>query len=83
MPRGDDDRCRSTVAGRRSGQASASEQRRWRHGVAIPPVRLRLDLRVEVEQVRAKLLGIRREVRTVRARLAFWHRGLLSDVLID
>jgi hypothetical protein len=38
---------------------------------------------VEVEQVRAKLLGIRREVRTVRARLAFWHRGLLSDVLID
>jgi hypothetical protein len=38
---------------------------------------------VEVEQVRAKLLGIRREVRTVRTRLAFWHRGLLSDVLID
>jgi hypothetical protein len=38
---------------------------------------------VEVEQVRAKLLGIRREVRTVGARFAFWHRDLLSDVLID
>jgi hypothetical protein len=38
---------------------------------------------VEVEQMRAKLLGVRREVRTVGARFAFWHRGLLSDVLID
>jgi hypothetical protein len=38
---------------------------------------------VEVEQVRAELLRVRREVRAVGARFAFWHRGLLSDVLID
>jgi hypothetical protein len=38
---------------------------------------------VEVEQVLAQLVGVRRKVRAVRARFAFGHRGLLSGLLID
>jgi hypothetical protein len=52
----------------------------WRrHGVGVPPVRLRLDLRVQVEQVLAELLGVGCQERAVRTRLAFGHRRLLSE----
>jgi len=36
---------------------------------------------VQVEQVRPELVGVGREMRTVRTRLAFWHLGLLSAAL--
>src|SRR4029450_3660332 len=66
---------------RRISPSRRSEQRRRRHGVRVPPVRLRLDLGVQVEQVRPELVGVGREMRTVRTRLAFWHLDLLSAPL--
>jgi hypothetical protein len=56
-----------------------SEQYRGRHGVGVPPVRLRLDLGVQVLEVGAELLRIGREIRTVRTRFSFWHPSLLSE----
>jgi hypothetical protein len=53
-------------------------QEQWRHdGVGIPPIRLRLDLWVQVEQVLAEFLRIGSEVRAVGTRFAFRHLGLL------
>jgi hypothetical protein len=49
------------------------------HGVAIPPVRLRLDLGVQVDQVLTELLRVGCEVGAVRTRFAFWHLRLLSE----
>ena len=62
-----------------SGGGRRSEQYRGRHGVGVPPVRLRLDLRVQVLEVGAELLRIGREIRTVRTRFSFWHPSLLSE----
>src|SRR4029453_940218 len=56
-----------------------SEQHRGRHGVGVPPVRLRLDLGVQVLEVGAELLRIGRKIRTVRTRFSFWHPSLLSE----
>ena len=69
------------VLGRPSrGDAGARllPEHRRRHGVAVPPVRLRLNLGVQVEQVLTELLGIGCEVGAVRTRFAFGHRRLLS-----
>jgi hypothetical protein len=49
----------------------------------IPPVRLRLDLRMQVEQVLTEFLGIGCKVRAVHTRFAFRHPGLLSEALSD
>jgi hypothetical protein len=64
----------------RSGWRSPKHRRH--HGVAIPPVRLRLNLRVQVDQVEAELLGVGCEMGAVRTRFAFGHRGLLSKPLV-
>jgi hypothetical protein len=55
-----------------------SHQRR-RHSVAVPPVRLRLHLRMQVHQVQPQLVRVGREMRAVGTRLALGHPGLLSD----
>jgi len=58
------------------GPTTDKEQRRL-DGVGIPPVRLRLGLGVQVEQVLAEVLGIGREVCAIRTGFAFGHLGLL------
>ena len=61
-------------------RARCCSQEQWRHyGVGIPPIRLRLDLRVQVEQVLAEFLRIGSEVRAVGTRFAFRH---LTPVLL-
>lgn len=67
-----------TAATGRQASCCSQEQRRRRHGVAIPPIRLRLNLRVQVEQVQAELLRIGGEVRAIGTQFAFGHPGLLS-----
>src|SRR5215216_1762738 len=67
----------TAATGRQARCCSQEQRRRW-HGVAIPPIRLRLNLRVQVEQVQAELLRIGGEVRAIGTRFAFGHPGLLS-----
>lgn len=59
------------------GGGGGSEQQRRLDRVRIPPVRLRLGLGVQVDQVLPEVLRVGGEVRAVRTGFAFGHLGLL------
>jgi hypothetical protein len=67
----------AVVTGERRRVRWCSPKHRRRHGVAIPPVRLRLNLWVQVEQMLTELLGIGCKVGAVWTRFTFGHRSLL------